>query len=223
MAKKEKKGGKLWAEFKAFINKGNAFMLAVGVVIGGAFSAIVNAFVNILTSLATWPVPGGLKGLVSTLPAITEAQKGLGAGAHLDIGLEQSFKASKLMELAEKLATKLYGEGYSDVQFVDAKNTITANYTLYGTSYYYNQTALINWGTLINAIIAFVIIALVLFIMVKIANTAAAKKAELEAKRLEAYYEKHPEERPAPVEPDAPEPTEKDILKEILAELKKKK
>ena len=127
------------------------------------------------------------------------------------------------MDLAGKLATKLYGEGYSDVQFVDAKNTITSNYTLYGTSYYYNQTALINWGVLINAIIAFVIIALVLFLMVKIANTAAAKKAELEAKRLEAYYEKHPEERPAPVEPDAPEPTEKDILKEILAELKKKK
>ena len=34
-------------------------MLAVGVVIGGAFSAIVNAFVNMLMSLATWPVPGG--------------------------------------------------------------------------------------------------------------------------------------------------------------------
>ena len=57
MAKKAKKGPGLWAEFKEFINRGNAFMLAVGVVIGGAFSAIVNAFVNILLSLATWPVP----------------------------------------------------------------------------------------------------------------------------------------------------------------------
>ena len=46
MAKKAKKGPGFWAEFKEFINRGNAFMLAVGVVIGGAFSAIVNAFVN---------------------------------------------------------------------------------------------------------------------------------------------------------------------------------
>ena len=48
MAKKAKKGPGFWKEFKEFINRGNAFMLAVGVVIGGAFSAIVNAFVNIL-------------------------------------------------------------------------------------------------------------------------------------------------------------------------------
>ena len=46
--KERKAAGKgLWDEFKAFINKGNAFMLAVGVVIGGAFSAIVTAFVLI--------------------------------------------------------------------------------------------------------------------------------------------------------------------------------
>ena len=61
-AKKIKKPGFI-KEFKEFINRGNAFMLAVGVVIGGAFSAIVNAFVNILLSVATWAVPGGLKGL----------------------------------------------------------------------------------------------------------------------------------------------------------------
>ena len=58
MAKKAKKPG-IFKEFKEFINRGNAFMLAVGVVIGGAFSAIVNAFVNMLMSIATWPVPGG--------------------------------------------------------------------------------------------------------------------------------------------------------------------
>ena len=70
MAKKARKGKGLWKEFKEFINKGNAFMLAVGVVIGGAFGAIVTAFVNILLSLATWAVPGGLKGLVTVLPAL---------------------------------------------------------------------------------------------------------------------------------------------------------
>lgn len=33
-------------EFKEFISKGNAFDLAVGVILGGAFSAIVNSLVN---------------------------------------------------------------------------------------------------------------------------------------------------------------------------------
>ena len=181
MAKK-KREFKLWKEFKEFINKGDAFMLAVGVVIGGAFSAIVNSLVNILTSVATWPIPGGLAGLVTNLPAVTDAQRGLGAGAHLDIGLDQKFGVGELQELAGKLAEKLYGTGYSDVQFVDAKNQITANYTLYGQNYYYNQTAIINWGALINAVIAFIIIAITLFIIVKVINTARAKKAALEAK-----------------------------------------
>ena len=34
---------KLFAEFKAFINKGNALSLAIGVIIGAAFTAIVSA------------------------------------------------------------------------------------------------------------------------------------------------------------------------------------
>ena len=222
MAKKARKGKGLWKEFKEFINKGNAFMLAVGVVIGGAFGAIVTAFVNILMSLATWPIPGGLAGLVSNLPAVTDAQKGLGAGANLDIGLGQKFAVGDLAVKAKALAEKLYGASYTDVQYVDAKNTITSNYTLYGKDYYYNQTALINWGALINAVISFLIIALVLFIIVKVISAAAAKKAALEAKDKEEYYKKHPEERPVPVEPGTPEPTEVELLKEIRDALVKK-
>ena len=34
---------KLFQEFKAFINKGNALALAIGVIIGGSFTAIVTA------------------------------------------------------------------------------------------------------------------------------------------------------------------------------------
>jgi large conductance mechanosensitive channel len=37
---------KLFKEFKEFINKGNAFDLAVGLVIGTAFNAIVKSLVN---------------------------------------------------------------------------------------------------------------------------------------------------------------------------------
>ena len=51
----------------------------------------------------------------------------------------------------------------------------------------------------------------------------AAKKAELQAKAKEAYYEKHPEERPVPPEPGKPEPTELDYLKEIRDLLAQKK
>ena len=40
MEKKKKSG--LWAEFKEFISRGNVMDLAVGVIIGSAFTAIVN-------------------------------------------------------------------------------------------------------------------------------------------------------------------------------------
>ncbi len=41
-----KKGKGLISEFKAFILRGNVIDLAVGVIIGGAFQAIVNSLVN---------------------------------------------------------------------------------------------------------------------------------------------------------------------------------
>lgn len=220
MAKKKREKGKLWKEFKNFINKGNAFMLAVGVVIGGAFSAITNAFVNILLSVCTWAVPGGLKGLVTVLPALNDAQKGMDATR----GLGQFFDASALQELAKAEAIATYGEATvneTPTLIENVKATILSKYTLHGTTYTYNMSAVIDWGTLINAFISFIIIALVLFTIVKVANTIAAKKKQIDAQILEAYYEKHPEERPAPVEPGKPAPTEAELLTQILVELKK--
>lgn len=220
MAKKKREKGKLWKEFKNFINKGNAFMLAVGVVIGGAFSAITNAFVNILLSVCTWAVPGGLKGLVTVLPALNDAQKGMDATR----GLGQFFDASKLQELAKVEAIATYGEvtvNETPTLIENVKATILSKYTLHGTTYTYNMSAVIDWGTLINAFISFIIIALVLFTIVKVANTIAAKKKQIDAQLLEAYYVKHPEERPAPVEPGKPAPTEAELLTQILVELKK--
>ena len=213
MAKKEKKKGPgLWAEFKEFINRGNAFMLAVGVVIGGAFGAIVTAFVNMLMSVATWPVPGGLAGLVTVLPAVTDGQKGLA-------GVGQSFAAADYNAVATEIGTKA---GASDPALYGA-TLIGQNYTKYGTRFYFNGSAIINWGALINAIISFVIIAVVLFIIVKVSNSMARKREEMKAKAQEAYYEKHPEERPVPPEPGKPEPTELDYLKRIADALDKKK
>ena len=211
MAKKEKGKG-LWAEFKEFINRGNAFMLAVGVVIGGAFGAIVNAFVNMLMSVATWPVPGGLSGLVTVLPAVTEGQKGLA-------GVGQSFAAADYNTIATQIGTNANA---NDPALYGA-TLINANYTKYGTRFYFNGSAIINWGALINAVISFIIVALVLFIIVKISNTMAKKREEMKEKAQEAYYQKHPEERPVPPEPGQPEPTELDYLKRIADALDKKK
>ena len=218
MAKKEKKAKKagkgIFQEFKEFINKGNAFMLAVGVVIGGAFGAIVTAFVNILLSVATWAVPGGLKGLVTVLPALNDAQKGFD-------GVGQSFAKADFDAMALKVgqAAGIEDEGQALLYGADKLN---ANYTVHGGKFFFNGSAIIDWGALLTAFISFVIIAVVLFIIVKAISTAAAKKAELEAKQKEAYYEKHPEERPVVPEPGAPEPTELDVLKEIRDALVKK-
>ncbi len=215
MAKKAKKGPGLWAEFKEFINRGNAFMLAVGVVIGGAFGAIVNAFVNMLMSLATWPVPGGLSGLVTVLPALTEGQKGLA-------GVGQKFAAADYNAVAKSIgeAAGIADEGQA---LLYGATVLGPNYTKYGTNFYFNGSAIINWGALINAVISFIIIAIVLFIIVKVMNAAARKRDELRAKAQEAYYEKHPEERPVPPEPGKPEPTEIDYLKRIAESLEAKK
>ncbi len=35
-----------WTEFKAFISKGSVMDMAVGIIIGGGFTAIVNSLVN---------------------------------------------------------------------------------------------------------------------------------------------------------------------------------
>ena len=215
MAKKAKKGPGLWAEFKEFINRGNAFMLAVGVVIGGAFSAIVNAFVNILLNVATWPVPGGLKGLVTVLYPLSSAQQGLpGVGQSFAKGDYDAFalKVGQAAGITDEGQALLYGTG-----------KLSANYTAHGGLFVFNGAAIIDWGALITAFISFVIIAVVLFIIVKVTNEAARKKEELRAKAQEAYYEKHPEERPVPPEEGKPEPTEIDYLKRIADALEKKK
>lgn len=62
MAKKDKKEKSgIGAEFKKFIMRGNVIDLAVGVIIGGAFQAIVNSLVNDIIN----PLIGLLTGRVN--------------------------------------------------------------------------------------------------------------------------------------------------------------
>ena len=155
--------------------------MAVGVIIGGAFNAIVTAFVNILMSICTWRVPGGIKGLVTVLPAANDAQKGMNTA----IGLGQKFEASQLHDLATKLANETYTpeQVQGNLQLIEsAKSTIIGKYNLHGTTYVYKLSSTIDWGTFINAVISFLIVAVTLFVVVKVAARMKKFREDLNAK-----------------------------------------
>ena len=205
MSKEKKERGKLIKEFKAFIARGNVLDMAVGVIIGGAFNAIVTALVNILLSIATWGIPGGIKGLVTVLPAANDLQKGMNEG----IGLGQSFAASDLHALGIKLAETNYAAQLADdpnylltnPQLIEsAKSTILSKYSLHGAKYTYNLSAVIDWGSFINAIISFLIIALTLFVIVRVAAKMAATRQKMKEdldKKVKGNLEEKPAEEAA--------------------------
>lgn len=82
MAKEKKEGRikKFFGEFKKFITRGNVLDMAVGVIVGGAFTAIVNGLSNyILKPLINWLIAAligkdGLEGAITMLsPSYDEA------------------------------------------------------------------------------------------------------------------------------------------------------
>lgn len=196
MGKKKKmnKVTSVWKEFKTFISRGNVVDMAVGVIMGSSFGAIVTSLTNIFLSLCTWPIPGGISGLITILPA-------LHAGQMPPDGLEQVLTVTEWTKLST------------------AQQSL---YTQYGGQYVYKSVPVLNWGAFLNAIISFIVIALVLFIIVKVVSILKNKREQLKQLELEAYYKKHPEERPKPEEPKpAPEDPQITLLKEIRDELKK--
>lgn len=65
---------KFFQEFKQFISRGNILDLAVGVIIGGAFSAIVTAFTNgVIMPLVNLALSGAGNGLESALTFLKKA------------------------------------------------------------------------------------------------------------------------------------------------------
>ncbi len=81
----------MWDEFKNFAFKGNAFDLAVGVIMGGAFGKIVDSVVNHLIM----PVVGAVVG-----------------GANFDnyfLGLSSAVTATNLVDAQKQGATFAYG------------------------------------------------------------------------------------------------------------------
>lgn len=68
-----KKENKLVKEFKEFISRGNVMDMAVGVVVGGAFTSIVNSLVNDMLMPLIGTIVGGidLSGLVISVPNVS--------------------------------------------------------------------------------------------------------------------------------------------------------
>ena len=127
---------KFFAEFKKFITRGNVLDMAVGVIVGGAFTAIVNSLSNNI-----------LKPVINYLLALI-----FGADS-----LSEVFTFLKRVEVVNE----------AGVAEVDLANSIY-----------------IDWGAFINAIINFLLIAFVLFCIVKAINKLNAESKELAAKRL---------------------------------------
>lgn len=155
MAKKEKKKGFI-TEFKEFITKGNILDMAVGVIIGNSFKAIVTALTDKVI-----------------MPVITYL---VGDKAVAD------FK------------TVLKPES------VDAEGNVIAESAIY-------------WGEFIQSIIDFLLVALVLFVIIKSAMTFQKKREEL-MKKLRKEEEAVEEAPAAPAEPTLEEKNA-EVLKEI--------
>lgn len=84
---------KFFQEFKAFITRGNVIDMAVGVIVGGAFTAIVTAFTNqIFQPLVNWALSGaggGLEDAVTMLKPVTDPVTGaidMTASIYIDWG-----------------------------------------------------------------------------------------------------------------------------------------
>ena len=197
---------KFFGEFKKFITRGNVLDMAVGVIVGSSFTAIVNALSNNI-----------LKPFVNFL-------------------------------LAKLLGANSLSELYTFLTRVDTVNETGETVPDLANSIY------IDWGAFINAIINFLLIAIVLFCIVKFINhirdgnkrikkrikekiakedriamrRAGIKKSDkvatqayFEAKAKKVAEEKAAAEEKARLEREA-NPTTEDLLKKILAALQEK-
>jgi large conductance mechanosensitive channel len=191
-----KKTHSLAQEFKKFISRGSVIDMAVGVIMGSAFSAIVTAVVNILLTLCTRGIPGGIGGLITVLPPLNATQMA-------PEGYQNTYTRAEFLELTEN----------------SSSTVLSSSYVLNGETYYYKSLPILNWGALLTALVDFILIAAFLFLIVKIVGYAKTKKEAFLVAEQEKYFQKHPEERPAPVVPGAPAPSEVDLLKDIKSEL----
>ncbi len=204
-----KKKSTFWAEFKKFITRGNVVDMAVGVIVGGAFTAIVNGLSNFI-----------LKPIINWLLAIL-------------IGADTLSEALTFLKRVD-----------TTIDVVDESGAVIGTKVVPDLA----QSIYIDWGSFINAIINFILIALVLFIIVRTLNkirensenvkNGKATKEEREALKAQgknwrsmAVVQEYRAELKAKADAEAAEkarlereanPTTEDLLKAILAEMKNK-
>ena len=142
MEKKPNAIKRFFGEFKKFITRGNVVDMAVGVIVGGAFTGIVNGLSNYV-----------LKPLINALLALIFKGDGLAAA------ITPLSMAYQLDENGQKIKDAITGE-----YVYDLANSIY-----------------IDWGSLINAIINFVLIAFVLFLIVRTINKVAEANKNAQA------------------------------------------
>lgn len=161
---------KFLQEFKEFITKGNILDLAVGVIIGGAFRAIVTSLVNDLI-----------------MPLIS------------------AVVGSDVKDWVWMIKPAVFGDGNGD------------GITLPGEVL--KEPVFLRYGNFIQTIIDFLLVALVLFIIIKAAMKAAEVREKMKAKLAKEAAEAAPVVEEVPAVPANAE--EVALLKEIVELLKK--
>ena len=142
---KEKKKSSFFKDFKAFITKGNILDLAVAVVIGGAFNAIITSLVNNIIM----PLVGLFTGKASL--------------AELDVWIR---KPDYMLDPDTGLEVIVEGTGAGHIQY----------------------------GLFLQAIVNFLIIALTIFIMVRVIRSSQERLAFREKQKAEEAAKKAEEE-----------------------------
>lgn len=184
MSKKEKKEKKgFFKEFGEFINRGNALALAIGVIIGGAFTSIVTAInKNIISPIIAWII--GDTDLSNSLVTVLKSH---------DIATQADVANGLATAIGDPLA-----EPVSDI--------------------------VISWGALIQAVIDFILIALILFLIMKVVTSILNRAKEVSEKfkkQKEEAEAESAEESEKPAEPEKKEvPADIALLTEIRDLLK---
>ena len=172
---------KLWEEFKVFINKGNAMALAVGTIIGGAFSNITKSVTNDLIMPIVNIFLGGTD--------FSDAKLAL----------------PRMPWVEPTYETIVDANGAEIVQ--EVRNYLT-------------------YGNFISAVINFLILALVVFFIVKLVNqmTEAATRKEREAAEAAAAAAAAAAAEEAAKNPPAPPaPSNEELLLAEIRDLLKQK
>ena len=172
-----KKNGKpsLFEEFKIFINKGNAMALAVGTIIGGAFSNITKSVTNDLI-----------------MPVVNIFMGGTDFS-------ELKFELPRIVPV------------YEDV-LNEAGEVIGQQYVPHYLTY----------GNFISAVINFLIMAVVVFFIVKAMNTLTEAATRKEREAAEAAAAEAAAKAAEEAANNPPAPTSEELLAEIRDLLKNK-